>query len=253
MNGTAGLYGIKATSANLNFIPTDRNIFHPIHKQMPQYFPGFGQSARQPVFATQSPHRHLEPREPHAPAYRKSPVASAIAFATLLLAVYATFHFHLMQSDISLDSDPTILGVQTAALDTPLKTQTVGLYSNGDVNQNSSVVYLRTLFTAYVVGQSLPATHTSHAKEFELLQNWDRSTFHGKFIVTDLSKTSSAGNVITIMFLDNPNQVFQAVVNTNSNGMRELGEFHALSYSPEQVARIRSKWASDLNNRTRAL
>lgn len=126
--------------------------------------------------------------------------------------------------------------------------------SPGDLNQYqvyttkiSDAIYLKSLFNDYLAGGSGWVNESNHAAEendrayeFNLLDKWDKSYFKSKFIVVHVNKAPVGGNVISILFLDKPDRVFNAWVYTLYGGEQVLRGFDLAGLNEEEMVKIRA-------------
>jgi len=198
-------------------------------------------------------------KEPQAPRHRKNVFLSGIAFVAMVALAFATLQegplakeIHSLQLvEAETTSSPSAARPHIST--TKSTTASTKLNSTDDGYQFADIRYLRTLFNAYLIAWGLPTATVTHQKEFSLLQHWDPSYYQSKFIVISWENPTDNQTQIGILFLDQPDRVFQATIAKQPGASRELQSFTALKYSPQQMANIRAYWAQSLTDKTHAL
>ncbi|MGB6624795.1 MAG: hypothetical protein WBE43_08415 [Candidatus Acidiferrales bacterium] len=116
------------------------------------------------------------------------------------------------------------------------------------VYKNADVQYLRTVFDAYLQGKG------GREEEFQLLKKWDKSYYRNKFVVLSRNGNPFGGTIITIIFEDRPDKVFQAWV--YPEGIKKiltLRVFDLGKFSSEDVRRIRVRYKQLLEDKVHAM
>jgi len=199
--------------------------------------------------------------EPRAPRHRKNIFLSGVAFVGMVALALAASNdgplakeLHSLQMDVesSTMAATTDAGPLTR---TAAKSPTAGQAKNGteDGYQFADIRYLRTIFNAYLISRGVPNAAVTHQKEFSLLQHWDPSYYQSKFIVISWENPSSNQTQIGILFLDQPDTVFQATVTRQPGTGRQLQSFVPLQHTPEEMADIRAYWSQSLADPGHAL
>jgi curved DNA-binding protein CbpA len=205
-------------------------------------------------------HRNADPAdspfhatEPRAPRNRKNVFLSGLAFVALVTFGFAAFNdgplakeLHSLQFVEADSTSQPPAHTSAASASTKINPTDAG-YQFADIR------YLRTLFNGYLVSRDLPSAPVTHQKEFSLLQRWDPSYYQSKFIVISWENPSSNQTQIGILFLDQPDTVFQATVTRQPGAGRQLQSFIPLKHTPEEMADIRAYWSQSLADPTHAL
>lgn len=116
------------------------------------------------------------------------------------------------------------------------------------VYKNSDVRYLRTLFDSYLAGTG------GSGQERELLNQWDKKYFRGKFIVLSRDGNTFGGTLITILFQDRTDKVFVAwVYPEGSNKKLTLRKLTEGDFSNEDIRRINVRYKKLIDDKVHSM
>jgi hypothetical protein len=114
--------------------------------------------------------------------------------------------------------------------------------------ERPDVQYLRKVFDAYLNG------HGDREKEFDALAKWGKDYYRSKFIVCSLNPAAFGGSLITIMFQDRPDKVFQAWVYEKGGKNGEvLRGMDLAKFSDEDIRRMNIRYRQFLHDKTHAM
>jgi hypothetical protein len=114
--------------------------------------------------------------------------------------------------------------------------------------ERPDVRYLRRVFDAYLKG------HGDREKEFDALAKWSKDYYQSKFIVCSLDPAAFGGSLITIMFQDRPDKVFQAwVYEKGGKNGAVLRAMNLAKFSSEDIRRMNIRYRQFLQDKTHAM
>lgn len=106
-------------------------------------------------------------------------------------------------------------------------------------------IYLRSLFNDYLAGRTGQTDENDRTSEYALLDRWDKSYYKSKFVVLAAKKALMGGNVISILFLDKPDRVFNAWVYPMAGAIPDLRGLDSAGLTEVEMVRVREAVLKD--------
>ena len=177
---------------------------------------------------------------PHSRKFKGWVWASLVCVAVIA----ACWHFvpQLMTNQRQEDNLKQAMDMTTAT-NNPSPAETIApddLKRYYAVYKNRDVRYLRSLFNDYLAGRRVQTGGRDRADEFTLLDTWNKSYYKSKFIVLTFNKALGGGSQFSILFLDNPDRVFNVWVYPAAGEEPELRTFESAGRTEEEMVKIRA-------------